>query len=96
MGIRQAGLTELLLDDLQNLLLVKLLGKTLNSGQSLTTIALCETQSVCISAPASHSDSGVPGTRTEAHTLNPNVDVVLRLFGLAGVFVGFGEGVCEV
>lgn len=32
--------TELLLDDLQNLLLVKLLGKTLNSGQSLTTIAL--------------------------------------------------------
>lgn len=57
--------SELLLDDLQNLLLVKLLGKTLNSGQSLTTIAL----------------------------LNPNVDVVLRLFGLAGVFVGFGEGV---
>lgn len=33
--------TELLLDDLQNLLLVKLLWKTLNSGQSLTTIALC-------------------------------------------------------
>lgn len=33
--------TELLLDDLQNLLLVKLLGKTLNSSQSLTTIALC-------------------------------------------------------
>ena len=36
-GIR----TELLLDDLENLLLVKLLWKTLNSGQSLTTIALC-------------------------------------------------------
>jgi hypothetical protein len=32
--------TELLLDDLQDLLLVKLLGKTLNSSQSLTTIAL--------------------------------------------------------
>ena len=31
--------TELLLDDLQDLLLVKLLGKTLNSSQSLTTIA---------------------------------------------------------
>jgi hypothetical protein len=23
------------------------------------------------------------------------MDVVLRLFSLAGVFVGFGEGVCE-
>jgi len=57
--------SELLLDDLQNLLLVKLLGKTLNSGQSLTTIAL----------------------------LNPYMDVVLRLFSLTGVFVGFGEGV---
>jgi hypothetical protein len=57
--------SEFLLDDLENLLLVELLGKTLNSGQSLTTIAL----------------------------LNPYVDVVLRLFSLAGVFVGFGEGV---
>jgi len=56
---------ELLLDDLENFLLVKLLGETLNSGQSLTTIAL----------------------------LNPNVDVVLRLFSLAGVFVRVGEGV---
>lgn len=33
--------TEFLLDDLENLLLVELLRKTLNSGQSLTTIALC-------------------------------------------------------
>lgn len=33
--------TEFLLDDLENLLLVKLLGKTLNSGQSLATIAFC-------------------------------------------------------
>ncbi len=41
--------TELLLDDLQNLLLVKLLGKTLNSGQSLTTIALYSTKSACVS-----------------------------------------------
>lgn len=32
--------TELLLDDLENLLLVEFLGKTLNSRQSLTTIAL--------------------------------------------------------
>ena len=28
-------------------------------------------------------------------TLNPNMDVVLRLLGLPLVFVGFGEGVCE-
>lgn len=57
--------SEFLLDDLENLLLVELLGKTLNSGQSLATIAL----------------------------LNPYVDIVLRLFSLAGIFVGFGEGV---
>jgi hypothetical protein len=34
------SLTEFLLDDLENLLLVKLLGETLNSGQSLTSITL--------------------------------------------------------
>lgn len=28
------------------------------------------------------------------HTLDPNMDVVLRLLGLPCVFVGFGEGVC--
>lgn len=28
------------------------------------------------------------------HTLNPYMDVILRLFSLAGVFVSFGEGVC--
>lgn len=27
-------------------------------------------------------------------TLNPYMDVVLRLFSLASVFVSFGEGVC--
>jgi hypothetical protein len=27
-------------------------------------------------------------------TLNPYMDVILRLLGLAGVFVSFGEGVC--
>lgn len=32
---------KLLLDDLENLLLVKLLGQTLNGGQSLATITLC-------------------------------------------------------
>jgi len=39
-------LTKFLLDDLENLLLIKFLGKTLDSGQSLTTIALCESNRV--------------------------------------------------
>ena len=29
-------------------------------------------------------------------TLNPNVDVVLRLLNLASVVVGFGERVCDL
>ena len=33
--------TELFLDDLEYLLLIELLGKTLNSSQGFTTIALC-------------------------------------------------------
>lgn len=33
--------TELLLDDLEDLLLIELLGQSLNSGQGLTTIAFC-------------------------------------------------------
>lgn len=28
-------------------------------------------------------------------TLNPYMDIVLRLLSLAGVFVSFGEGVCK-
>jgi len=35
--------SKLLLDDLEDFLLIKLLRKTLNSGQSLTTIALLDT-----------------------------------------------------
>ena len=34
--------TELLLDNLQNLLLVKLLGETLDGSQGLSSISLCE------------------------------------------------------
>jgi hypothetical protein len=40
--MRKEGPTELLLDDLEDLLLIKFLGETLDSRQSLTTIALCE------------------------------------------------------
>ena len=34
--------TKLLLDNLKDLLLIKFFGKTLDSGQSLTTITLCD------------------------------------------------------
>ena len=34
--------TELLLDDFEDLLLIKFLGKTLDSRQGLTTITLCK------------------------------------------------------
>jgi len=64
-GNDRAIASKLLLDDLENLLLIKLLGQALNCGQSLTTIAL----------------------------LNTNVNVVLRLLGLASVVVGLREGV---
>lgn len=43
---RDAGLTELLLDNLEDFLLVKLLWKTLDSGQGLATISLCTLQLV--------------------------------------------------
>ena len=43
--IRQRRPTELLLDDLENLLLIELLGEALNSSQGLTTIALCRSLS---------------------------------------------------
>jgi len=56
---------KLFLDDLENLLLIEFLRKTLNGGQGFTTIAL----------------------------LNTNVDIVLGLFGITSILVGFGEGV---
>jgi len=67
LSIRDDGAiaSKFLLDDLQNLLLVKLLRETLDRSQSLTTIAL----------------------------LNSYMNIILRLFGLSCVFVGFGEGV---
>ena len=38
---RGVSLTEVLLDDLEDLLVVKLLRNALNSGQGLATITLC-------------------------------------------------------
>ena len=50
------------------------------------------------------SEAGPPATvgykrqaleaRDSKRTLNPYMDVILRLFSLAGIFVSFGEGVC--
>jgi hypothetical protein len=41
-NFQESKRTELLLDHLENLLLVKLLRKTLDSGQSLASITLCK------------------------------------------------------
>jgi hypothetical protein len=43
-GVMRQGVrrTELLLDDLENLLLIEFLRKTLNGGQGFTSITLCE------------------------------------------------------
>lgn len=38
--------TKLLLDNLEDLLLIELFGKALDSGQSLTTITLCDHKQV--------------------------------------------------
>jgi hypothetical protein len=40
--------SELLLDHLEDLLLVELLGETLDSGQGLATVALCMCVLVCV------------------------------------------------
>jgi hypothetical protein len=81
---------ELLLDDLEDLLLVKLLGQTLDCSQGFATIALCEAffQYFCGVSRGLRDDA-----RRELLTLNTDVDVVLRLLGLASVFVGLREGV---
>ena len=42
--------TELLLDDLENLLLIEFLGKPLDSSQRLTTIAFCESVGLSVQA----------------------------------------------
>jgi len=92
--------SELLLNDLQNLLLVELLGETLDSGQSLTTISLCDRKDR-VSKPLFPAMPGVDGATAavppresgRALTLDTNVDVILGLLCLSSIFVGFGEGV---
>ena len=85
--------TKFFLDDFEDLLLIEFLRQTLDSGQGLTTIALYQVRDQhqglsSFSLPQLLHNEGV-------RTLNPNVDVVLRLPSLPSVFVGFGEGVCR-
>jgi len=95
--------SEFLLDHLKDLLLVELLGKALDSGQRLATIALCVTWYVSnlkvhIEWPHSHVAKISHRYQIESRgklTLNTDVNVVLGLLSLPSVFIGFGEGVCE-
>ena len=61
---RQLGMrhTELLLNDLQNLLLVKLLGETLDGSQGLSSISLCESP---VSMAVRYGGDSVPTTSRE-------------------------------
>lgn len=88
-------LTKLFLDDFEYLLLVKFFGESLDSRQSLTTITLYHgpDQSRLPDAKGNVNSLYSDRTTEEQRTLNPDVDVVLRLFSLPGIFVGFGEGV---
>jgi hypothetical protein len=92
---------EFLLDDLEDLLLVELLGQTLDCSQGFATIALCEGERVivqyyffCGVSRAVRGHGRDDGGKARL-TLDTDVDVVLRLLGLASVFIGFREGVCD-
>lgn len=75
--------TEFLLDDLENLLLVELLGKSLNSRQSLATISFWESPS---------AQWYVWQVRSPL-TLDTYVYVVLGLLRFPSIVVGLREGV---
>ena len=79
--------SELLLDDLENLLMVKLARDALDSGQGLASITLWDGM---LATGRADCDKGRQG---RIRTLNAYVDILLGLLGLSGVVVGFGEGV---
>jgi hypothetical protein len=85
--------TELLLDDFQNLLVVELRRNTLDRSQGFTSIALCRWSSQRM-RPRNDSSGEKNHQRLMIRTLNANMDVLACLFGLSGIFVGLGEGVC--
>lgn len=101
-----------LLDHFKDLFLVKLLGETLDSRQGLSSISLCERlcqsndHAVMHGAESRHRRRRAEATggfrprlRTqspERRTLDADMDIILGFLGLASVFVGFGEGVCNI
>jgi hypothetical protein len=83
--------TEFLLDDLENLLVVKLAGNSLHSSQGFAAITLCSllvSLSGCCVTHWAVGDSG-----RWRLTLDADMDVLLGLSSLSRVLVGFGEGV---
>ena len=83
--------TEFFLNDLEYLLLVKLLGQSLHGSQGLATIAFWRRRTLASIDSTRRHGSGVEDGWM--HTLNPDMDVILALFSLPSIFVGFGEGV---
>ncbi len=48
-----------------------------------------------ITGATKHRPCSMARMRGKERTLNANMDVVLDLFDITGVVVGFGEGVCS-
>lgn len=103
---KEARHTEFLPEEGENLAGVKLSRKTSDRGQRLATISLCDRISAIVGgitgSRVDHRHRKCDGIRArldrwcadEEPTLNANMDVVLDLFDITGVVVGFGEGVC--
>ena len=87
---------KLLLDDLKDLLLVKLLGQTLDRGQRLASIALCCSCQLCLALTSHARNLHGWASNMDRLTLNTDMNVVLRLLSLSCILIGFGEGVCDV
>lgn len=98
--------TELLLDDLEDLLEIELFRDTLHGGQGFAPITLCNNSS----APEKvvkerlvrytsrrrreRRESGaMAGYGLKKRTLDANMNIFLGLNSLSRVLVGFGEGV---
>lgn len=95
---------KLLLDHLEDLLLVKLFGETLDGRQGLAAIALCATSAgllvlgvVWRGCGRCCEDFALLGRGGEERTLDTNMNVVLlSLLDLAGIFIRFRERVCSM
>lgn len=87
--------TELLLNDLENLLVIELRRNALHRGQGLTSITLCGTVSFRLFGAVStlQREAVTRQWSIERRTLDADMDVLLGLSSLSRVLVGFGEGV---